>query len=152
MKRVFSKPYSYWFIGIFVLYILLNILISGFYNTAKLIIIYASTVDWITLGLSLVLTLVIGFLVALNSVYVYILYKERKKCTGGKVLAGTGTIGGLIVGVCPLCITGLVALVLGFIGIGFSFASLPFDGVEIQILVIAILVLSLYLLRKKTFK
>ena len=149
MKRIFKKPYLYWFFAIFILYLVLNIFISGFDNTIPLIILYASTVDWFRLGISLVLTLAIGFLVALNAVYVYILHKERKKCKEGKVLAGAGSVGGLIVGVCPLCVTGLVPLALGLLGIGFSFASLPFQGIEIQVLVVIILLTSLYFLKKR---
>ena len=149
MKRIFKKPYLYWFIGIFVIYLLLNILLSGFYSTIKLIIIYASTVDWLKLGISLILTLIIGFLVALNATYVYILYRERKACKEGKTIAAAGTIGGLIVGVCPLCVTGLVPLILWFLGVGFSFASLPFRGIEIQVLVAAVLLASLHFLRKQ---
>ena len=148
MKTIFKKPYVYWFFGIFVSYLILNILISGFYNTLPLIIIYAKTVDWIKLGISLLLTLTIGFLVAANGVLVYIKYKERKRCKG----VGTASIGaaaGLIVGVCPLCVTGVFPLLLGLFGISFSFGSLPFQGIEIQILVIIILVFSLWMLEKK---
>ncbi len=149
MKRIFQRPYIYWFILIFISYLILNIFISGFNDTIPLIITYAETVNWFKLGISLVLTLAIGFLVAMNAIYVYVLYKERKKCKGGKILAGTGSIGGLIAGVCPLCVTGLVPLILGFFGIGFSFASLPFEGIEIQVLVIAVLSFSLKILSRK---
>ena len=149
MRRIFQKPYLYWLIGIFVFYLILNIFISGFNKTIPLIIIYASTIDWLKLGISLILTLTIGFLVAMNAVYVYILYKERKACKEGKALAGIGAAGGLIVGVCPLCITGLVPLILGLLGISFSFASLPFQGIEIQALDVAILLTSIYYLRKQ---
>ncbi len=141
MKEIFKKPYIFWFIGIFVFYLILNILISGFYNTIPLIVIYAKTINWLKLGISLILTLVIGFLVALNSISVYIKYRERKKCNGVGT-ASAGTIGGLIVGVCPLCITGIFPLILGLIGISFSFGSLPFQGIEIQVLVILILFIS----------
>ena len=149
MKRIFKRPYIYWFLGIFLLYLVLNIFISGFNDTIPLIIVYASTINWVKLGISLALTLVIGFLVAMNAIYAYVLYKERKKCKEGKILAGTGSIGGLIAGVCPLCVTGLVPLILGFFGIGFSFASLPFEGIEIQVLVIAVLSFSLKILSRK---
>ena len=149
MKRIFQRPYIYWFILIFISYLILNIFISGFNDTIPLIITYAETVNWFKLGISLVLTLAIGFLVAMNAIYVYVLYKERKKCKEGKILAGTGSIGGLIAGVCPLCVTGLVPLILGFFGIGFSFASLPFEGIEIQVLVIAVLSFSLKILSRK---
>ncbi len=149
MKRVFKRPYLYWFIIIFILYLILDIFISGFYNTLPLIFKYSKTVNWFKLGVSLFLTLLIGFLVALNSIYVYVLYKERKQCGEGKALAGVGVVGGLVVGVCPLCVTGIVPLILGIFGTSFSFASLPFQGVEIQVLVIVLLIMSLWMLRRR---
>ena len=142
MKILFKKPYIYFIIGIFLIYIIINIILSGFYNTIPLILVYAKTVDWFKLSISLFLTLVIGALVAFNSVLIYIKYKERKKCKGAAT-AGIGTVGGLIVGVCPLCVTGLIPLLFGLIGISFSFASLPFQGIEVQVLVVIILLVSL---------
>ena len=147
MKDIFRKPYVYWFFGIFIFYLALSVLISGFYNTIPLIVIYAGTVNWIKLGFSLVLTLAIGFLVALNGVLIYMKYKERKECKGIGT-ASAGTVVGLIVGVCPLCVTGIFPLLLGLAGISFSFASLPFQGIEIQVLVALILIISLRNLSK----
>lgn len=149
MKRVFRKPHIYWAFGIFAFYLLLNIIISGFYNTIPLIIVYAKTVDWLKLGTSLFLTLAIGTLIAFNSVLIYIKYKERKECKKEVALSGAGAIGGLITGVCPICITGLVPLVLGLFGISFSLASLPLGGIEVQIIVALVLLASLYNLIKK---
>ena len=147
MKRIFKKPYIYCIILIFVIYLGLNILVSGFYNTIPLIIIYANNVNWFKLGISLILTLVIGFLVAVNCVLIYVKYKERKKCRGAGT-ASAGAIGGLIVGVCPLCVTGLFPIILGLLGISFSFAILPFQGIEIQVLVVLVLLISLWMLKK----
>jgi len=141
MKKIFKKPYIYWFLGIFATYLILNILISGFYNTIPLVLIYFKTVDWLKLGISLIFTFVIGFLVSLNAVLIYIKYKERKKCKGVG-LASAGSVGGLIVGVCPLCVSGIFPLVLGLAGISFSFGTLPFQGIEVQVLVILILYIS----------
>ena len=138
MKQVFKKPYVYWFLGIFIFYLILNVLISGFYDTIPLIIVYFNTVNWLKLGISLLLTLVIGFLVSLNGVLIYIKYKERKKCKGVGT-AGVGAVGGLIAGVCPLCVTGIIPLILGFLGVSFSFGVLPFQGIEIQVLVALVL-------------
>ena len=148
MKEIFRKPYVYLFFGIFIFYLVLSVLISGFYNTIPLIVVYAGTVNWIKLGFSLVLTLAIGFLVALNGVLIYIKYKNRIECKGIGT-ASAGTIGGLIVGVCPLCVTGIFPLLLGLAGISFSFASLPFQGIEIQVLVALILIISFIKLAKK---
>ncbi|PIZ81926.1 hypothetical protein COX98_01905, partial [Candidatus Pacearchaeota archaeon CG_4_10_14_0_2_um_filter_30_11] len=74
MKEIFKKPYIYWLISIFIFYLILNILLSGFYNTIPLIAIYFSSVNWFKLGISLSLTLVIGFLVSVNGILIYIKY------------------------------------------------------------------------------
>lgn len=148
MKEIFRKPQIYWFVGIFVLYLVLNVLFSGFYDTIPLIVVYFKTVNWLKLGVSLILTLAIGFFVAANSVLFFIKYKERKKCKGAGVY-GVGAVGGLIVGVCPLCVTGILPLTLSALGISFSFGALPFQGIEIQVLVLVLLVVGFRLLGKK---
>ena len=142
MKNLLKKPYIFWIVTIFLIYTILNFYISGFNNTFILILKYASTVNWFELIISIIFSLSIGILVALNSVLVYIKYKERQKCKNQTFLAGLGAIGGLATGFCPLCITGLFPLVLSLVGITFSFASLPFKGLEIQFIIIIILFIS----------
>ena len=149
MKILFKKSYVYFIILIFLVYLSLNIILSGFYNTITLILVYAETVNWFKLGISLFLTLAIGYLIAFNSVLIYVKYKERKKCKKEFTLSSVGAIGGLVVGVCPLCVTGLIPLILGFIGVSFSLASLPFQGIEVQVLVVIILLVSLINLSRK---
>ena len=152
MKILTKKPHVFWFIVIFILYLILNVIFSGFYNTFQSILIYYKTVNWFKLGFSILLTLVIGVLVSINAVSFYIKYKERKnlkKCKEAGVLGGIGTIGGLITGVCPLCVTGLIPLILSFLGVSFSFAVLPFGGIEIQILFVIILSISLWMMWRK---
>ena len=149
MKILLEKPYVYFVILIFLVYLSLNIMLSGFYNTIPLILVYAETVNWFKLGISLFLTLAIGFLIAFNSVLIYVKYKERKKCKKEFTLSSVGAIGGLVAGVCPLCVTGLIPLILGFIGVSFSLASLPFQGIEVQVLVVIILLVSLINLSRK---
>ncbi|MBI2105448.1 hypothetical protein HYT56_01260 [Candidatus Woesearchaeota archaeon] len=148
MKHVFQKPYIFWLIGIFVLYLILNIIFSGFYNTIPLIIIYAQTVNWIKLGISLLLSLIIGFLVSLLSLLVFIKYKEKKECKKAGILVSGGALSGLAVGICPLCVTGIFPIILASLGISFSFASLPFQGAEIQVLIVFMLLTSLFLFKK----
>ena len=148
MKKIFEKPYIYWLIGIFLVYELINFFISGFYNTFPLILKYASSVNWIELSVSLLFSLIIGILVSINAIYGYIRYKERKNCIEGNALVGIGTIGGLATGFCPLCVTGLLPLIFGLFGISFSFASLPLNGIEIQVLAVIILIISLMMIRK----
>jgi len=154
MKSVFQKPYIYWTIGIFFVYLVLNFAISGFYKNIPLITAYASTLNWTKLILSLLLSIAIGILISINAVYVYIRHKERKNCLKGETIAtagtfaGLGTVGGLATGICPLCLTGLFPLIFGVLGVSFSFASLPFGGIEVQVLTILILLFSLNILKK----
>ena len=149
MKKIFKKPYLYWGIGIFIFYEVLNFIASGFYNTIKLIFIYASNINWLEIIISVSLSLIIGALVAINGVFVYIKYKERKKCKESGLVAGFGTATGLATGFCPLCITGIFPIILGLLGFSFSFASLPFKGIEIQVLAVLILLTSLWMLNRK---
>ncbi len=149
MKKLFRRPYIFYLILIFLFYILLNVLFSGFYYSIKLIFIYANTVNWFKLGVSILLTLAIGFFVSLNSVLFYISYKQRKQCKEGGIVTGVGGAFGLIVGVCPLCVSGIFPLILGLAGISFSFGSLPFSGIEIQILILGVLVWGYLLMRRR---
>ena len=149
MKEIFQKPRVYWLIGIFVLYLALNIIFSGFYDTIPLVIAYASTVNWLKLGVSLLLTFVISFLVAAISVLTYVRYRERQNCRGAGVVASVAGVGGLIVGVCPLCVSGIFPLILGALGVSFSFASLSFQGLEIQILIIVLLLIGLKMIKRR---
>lgn len=149
MNIALRKPYIYATITVFVIYLLTLIMISGFYNTIPLILVYAGTVSWFKLGISILLSLVIGLLVAFNVVDVYVKYKQRKQCKEAGTVAAIGTVGGLMVGVCPLCVTGVIPLVLGLLGVTFSFASLPFEGIEVQILTIIILIISLWMLNRR---
>ena len=149
MKILLKKPYVYFVILIFLVYLSLDIILNGFYNTISLILVYAETVNWFKLGISLFLTLAIGYLIAFNSVLIYVKYKERKKCKKEFTLSSVGAIGGLVVGVCPLCVTGLIPLILSLAGVSFSLASLPFQGIEVQVLVVIILLVSLINLSTK---
>lgn len=152
IKLIFKKPYIYWLIGIFILYLILNVIFSGFYNTIQSILIYYKTLNWFKLGFSILLTLIIGVLVSINAVSFYIKYTERKnlkKCKEAGILGGIGTVGGLITGVCPLCVTGLIPLILSLLGISFSFAVLPFGGIEIQLLVVIILSIGLWMMWRR---
>ena len=149
MKEIFRKPYFYWIILISLAYFILNFFISGFYNSISLIIKYANTINWFKLSFSIILSLIIGFLVSINIVYALIKYRERTKCLEASAVTAIGTIGGLATGFCPLCITGLFPLVLSLFGISFTFASLPFQGLEVQILVIVILFVAFLNLNKR---
>lgn len=144
MKRTLKKPYLYWTIGIFVAYMALNIIISQFYVTILYIPYYLGTINWAELLFGAVLSVVIGMLVSVNSVFLYIKYQERKSIKKDGALACAAAVGGLATGVCPACAAGLIPFVLGIFGVSFGLASLPLKGKEIQILAVAILAIGLY--------
>ena len=148
LKQLLKKPYIYSLIIIFIIYLILLLLISGFYQSIILIFIYAKTINWFELGLSIVFSLIIGILVSVNSLLIYLNYRKMKKCKEAGAIAGIGTLSGLAVGVCPLCVTGLFPLLFSFFGVTFSFVALPFKGLEIQILVIFLLSVSLRMLSR----
>ena len=146
---LFRRPYIYAVFGLFIIYLVIAIAVSGFYNTIPLIFRYAQTVNWFELGLSIFFSLIIGILVAFNLVAVYVRYKGRKTCREAGTVAAVGTLGGLAAGICPLCVTGLFPLILGIFGVTFSFATLPFKGLEVQVFSIAILSLSLWIMGRR---
>ena len=144
MKRIFQKPYLYWVIVIFFIYMAINIFVSQFYITLQYIPYYLKTIHWGELILGAIFSLTIGILVAINMVYTYIRYKERKKYKAEGALTCAATIGGLATGVCSACVAGIVPLIFSLLGLSFSWLSLPFRGMEIQVFVIAMLLLGLY--------
>ena len=130
-------------------YFILDSLFSGFYLLLAEIPYFWGTINWGKLLTSVVLATVIAALIAMNSVLFYIEYKKRKEVKKAGFLSSLGILGGFSTGVCAACISGLLPLIFSFFGITFSWAFLPFQGMEIQVLTIGILSLSLYLLTKK---
>lgn len=149
MHRLFRFPALIWVVLIFIVYTLVNILTTGFHTTLYYALLYRAQVNWWELGFSSFLALLIGTLVGLTSVAAYLRYRERKQCEEGTVLAGVGVMGGLATGFCPICTVSILGLLLSTAGIGFSFGSLPFQGVEVQLLTLVLLSVSLWLLERR---
>lgn len=135
----FKKPYSYIFIFVVLLYSIMLYYLSDFDTTFRTALLYSDTVNWYKLGFSILLSLIIAILIAVNSCYLYRNYKIRKDCKDESKLVGVGVVGGIAVGICPLCVGGLFPIVLGLLGVSFSFGSLPFQGMEVQGLIILLL-------------
>lgn len=143
-KEVFVTPYLYGFIIVFLLYIALAIIISQFYITIIYIPKYLQTIKWSELIVGILFTLIIAFLVSINSVLSYKKYKQKKNIRKCAAITSVGTIGGLSTGVCSICVSGLFPFIFSLFGITFTWTFLPFNGLEIQLLVIILLSLSLY--------
>ncbi len=148
MWFISKKPYLGIFIFVVLLYSILLYFLSDFDTTFRTALLYAETVNWYKLGFSIFLSLLIAILIGINSCYLYRNYKLKKECGDESKLVGAGMVGGVAVGICPLCVGGLFPIVLGLFSVSFSFGSLPFQGVEIQLLVIALLGYGLYRLKK----
>jgi len=149
IKQVFKKPNLHIFIIVFLIYLILNIIISQFYITIQYIPFYLNTLRWGELLLSGFLAISIGILIAINATLIYIHWKQRITIRKQTFLASLGMFGGFATGICSACVAGLFPLIFGIFGIGFSFLSLPLKGMEIQALVIAILTINIYFLSKK---
>ena len=150
IKEVFKKPYIYFFILILIVYLTLNILISQFYITLRYIPKYIDTINWLELTLSILFTLVIAFLVSLTILLSYMKYRQRQKIKKGVAIAALGTTSGFAAGVCTACVAGIFPFIFSLFGISFSWLSLPFKGLEFQLLVIILLLTSLHLLNKRS--
>jgi len=149
MKELFRKPYLYWVVGIFIVYMTATVLITGFYETAAQIPYYWETLNWAKLLTSIGFATAIGILVAINSVLLYTTYTEQKNQRKAGVLTSIGLFGGLTTGICPLCIAGVLPSLFGLFGVTFSWAFLPFGGLEVQILTLGLLTASTVMLTRK---
>lgn len=152
IPKIIQKPHLYWLITIFIVYLGLNIYINQFYETIKYIPIYAQQIHWGKLISGIIFTIAISALVALNSVYGYIRYKHHQQIKKSGVIACVGAIGGLATGVCSSCIVAVFPLLFSLFGITFSWASLPFQGLEVQALIIILLSVSVWWMDKDNKK
>ena len=149
IRSVFKRPWILFFFLVFFIYLSLNIIISQFYVTIQYIPRYLETIKWGELLLSGLFALLIGFLVSLNATLIFMKWKEQRFIKKQTFLTSVGTIGGLATGICTACVAGLFPLFFGLFGVSFSFLSLPFKGMEIQLFVILLLLINLYFLQKQ---
>lgn len=151
IKTAFQKPYIFWILGISLLYFALNIFLSKFYVTVQYIPQYFETLNWVLLFLSFLLSVGIAFLVAVNMVFGYLVYHEKKNCEKKKLHASLpvfGAVAGLSTGICSACVGSVFPAVFGLFGVTLSWAALPFKGAEVQGVLIALLGANLYYLNK----
>ena len=148
MYFLFKRPYPAIFIFVVLLYSILLYFLSDFDTTFRTALLYSETVNWYKLGFSTFLSLVIAILIGVNACYLYRNHLMRKNCNDESTLVGIGVAGGVAVGICPLCVGGLFPIILSLLGISFSFGSLPFQGLEVQVLVIILLGYGLIKLKK----
>lgn len=143
LAALFKPPFLYGMLFVFVAYMILLYAFGNFPTTLHLALLYAPLWTRFELAVSLFFSLAIAALIACNVVLAYRHYRERKRCHSAAVVTGAGTLGGFAAGLCPVCLSGLLPLVLGIFGVSFSLVALPFKGMELQVLVIVVLSLNL---------
>ena len=142
---IFAKPYSFYFIFFFFLYLIFNVWIIEVHITYRVLI------DNLYYGIPMViLSILVAAFVALDINLMIMKFKELKKVNKGA--GGVTTIAiflGLLGGACPGCIAGLFPVVMGiFGGTAFSLNALPFYGLELQALSLVLLVIGARLMSK----
>ncbi|MBS3072977.1 hypothetical protein J4477_04045 [Candidatus Pacearchaeota archaeon] len=145
-QAILERPYVFYFIVTFLLYIAINVLINQAYITFNTFFSIYRPSFYIPY---ILLNLFVAFLVALNISLIIIKFREINSMSGAEGFSILGVIGGLIGGACPGCIAGLLPSILGILGVaGFSLYNLPFHGLEIQILSIVLLIIGALLLSR----
>ncbi|MEK6935004.1 MAG: hypothetical protein AABW46_03945 [Nanoarchaeota archaeon] len=137
-----NKPYIYYFVLIFIIYTVINILVNQVYVTAQTLL---------TSNLKIVVpylffTFLVAILVALNINLTIKRFKDLKQLDMGSGLTFVGVFGGVLGGACPSCFVGLFPAFLGLFGITASLSSLPFFGIEILFGSIIFLIMAVVLL------
>src|SRR3989338_5719541 len=158
--QLFGKKQYSIIAGVALLYITVTVLVSKFYVTVQYIPYFVDTINWFQLLLSILLTVVIGLLLGLNVALlslVYQEYKDKKTCGASGLgtsasVTSVGALGGVATGVCSACVASIFPALFGLFGITLSWGALPFQGLEIQAGIVALLTANGYYLRKKIVK
>ena len=146
-RAITEKPYVFYFIGIFLVYIALNLGVNQVYVNLPILTSYAT---WFFVPFVILNFLLVPFLVALTVNLSIIKFKEMRSVSS-KSSSGfgfVGVFGGILGGACPGCFVGLFPAVLGLFGITATLAILPLYGLEIQLASVGLLGFSIVLLTR----
>ena len=143
-QAIFARPYSFYFILFFFLFIGLNIFINKVYVTGRILFTNLS------IGIPFIIfNVLVASLVALNLNLIFIKYKDCKGLNKkGSGVVGLGVFAGLLGGACPGCFAGLFPVFLGLFGVSASLSILPFYGIEIQAVSAVLLMMGAYYISK----
>ena len=137
-QAIFERPYVFYFIVIFLLYIIINIFINQLYVTGFDVLFE-------------LLNIFIALLVPLTINLSIIKFKELRNINSAGSGAGfLGLFGGFLGGACPGCFAGLFPVFLGLFGVTASLSILPFYGLEILAASIVLLIISVWVLTNET--
>lgn len=144
-----KKPYIFYFIIIFLVYIGLNIFINESTDTFSILSSFNKNflVPFLILNF-----LFIPFLVGMNVNLAIMKLKEVSLMAskGASGFSFVGIFGGILGGACPGCFAGLFPALLGLFGISATLSILPLYGLEISIASIILLIVGAVLLSRET--
>lgn len=148
-RAITEKPYIFYFIGIFLIYIAINLIANQLYVNLE---VFTSFALWFRIPYLLFGFLLIPALVALTINLSIIKFREMRlvKSKGSRGFTFLGMFGGVLGGACPGCFVGLFPAVLGLFGVTASLSVLPFYGLEIQAASVGFLVVAVILLTRDT--
>lgn len=147
LQNLMQRPYIWWVLGIGLIFIILNSIISEFYATVQYIPLFFHTLKWPQFLFSIGLTIIIGILVGINVVLLILSFKEKKCTSRQAAIAGAGSVFGILPGVCAACAPPLLGFIFGiFPGL---VTLLPFRGIELQFLAIIIISGNIYYIHKR---
>lgn len=142
-----ARPFSHIVWPLSTIYLLATIATYGYIYEGDLLLFYSTSHLPYTVAFS-VLTVIISALLGILITLVIAKIREVRMKTLGAGVTGVA-VGALAVG-CPGCIFGLFPLVLGFFGVGGTLAVLPWNGVEFQVVTVALLCVSILSLGKES--
>lgn len=139
-RAIYDRPYSGYFGLIFILFFAFNIFVN---QSLALYLSPGSLRLWFAIAFFGMNFLISG-LVALNINLIIIRYKEvgGVSVKGGGV-SSLGVIGGILGGSCPACFAGVFPALMGALGVAVDFRAFPLHGLEMQIVAVALLVVSI---------
>ena len=144
-----KRPYIFYFIIIFSVYVGLNILINESYDTLSILSSFRKNfiIPFLILNY-----LFIPFLIGLNVNLSIMKFKEMSMMTskGASGFGFMGIFGGILGGACPGCFAGLFPALLGLLGITATLSILPFNGLEISLGSMILLMVGAVLLSRET--
>ena len=143
-KVIATRPWVYSFVGIFILYLIINVIVNQTYVTAPFILGYKLSI----VIPFLFFTILVALLVGVNVNLIIFKCKEIRALNKEGGMTFLGLFGGLLGGACPSCFVGLFPAVAGLFGITASLSSLPLYGLEIQIGSALLLVIGTILLTR----
>lgn len=145
-KAILKKPYVFYFIAVFLVYITINLIVNQLYVN---LVVFTSFALWFRIPFLLFNFFLIPFLVALTINLSILRFKEAGFGFGKEGGAtGLGIFSGILGGACPGCFVGLFPAFLGLFGVTATLSVLPLYGFEIQLLSAAFLITAIFLLTK----